>query len=83
MVALLQLQAASRDAMALIVPTLLRGNAARDAPRHWTRSVLGGIPTQSVGTIIAERVLVSFINQSTVKINLTNIFRRETLQSFG
>ena len=29
----------------------LRGNAARDAPRHWTRSVPRGIPTQSVGTI--------------------------------
>ncbi|CAI8913954.1 hypothetical protein EMIT0P2_40149 [Pseudomonas sp. IT-P2] len=29
----------------------LRGNAARDAPRHWTRSVPRGIPTQSMGTI--------------------------------
>ena len=29
----------------------LRGNAARDAPRHWTRSVPRGIPTRSVGTI--------------------------------
>ncbi|RJG09801.1 DUF1534 domain-containing protein [Pseudomonas cavernicola] len=37
----------------LIVPTLQRGNAARDAPRHKSRrwSVLRGIPTQSVGTI--------------------------------
>ncbi|TMU79026.1 DUF1534 domain-containing protein [Pseudomonas fluorescens] len=23
----------------MIVPTLQRGNAARDAPRHWTQSV--------------------------------------------
>ncbi len=35
----------------LIVPTLLRGNAVRDAPRHWTRSVPRGIPTRSMGTI--------------------------------
>ncbi|CAI8797678.1 hypothetical protein EMIT0P2_10487 [Pseudomonas sp. IT-P2] len=45
----------------LIVPTLPRGNAARDAPRHWTRSVPRGIPTQTVrrldvGTINGEGV---------------------------
>ena len=41
--------------MILIVPTLLRGNAAQDAPRpllNVTQSVTGCIPTQSVGTII-------------------------------
>ncbi|MBD0687388.1 hypothetical protein CGA22_23065 [Pseudomonas sp. PSB18] len=36
-----------------IVPTLLRGNDATDAPRSalGTRSVPGCIPTRSVGTI--------------------------------
>ncbi|RJG10342.1 DUF1534 domain-containing protein [Pseudomonas cavernicola] len=40
--------------MEVIVPTLQRGNAARDAPRHMpnsTQSVEGGVLTQSVGTI--------------------------------
>ncbi|CAN2969918.1 hypothetical protein METHPM2_150051 [Pseudomonas sp. PM2] len=36
----------------------LRGHASRDAPRHLargaTQSVWGGIPTQSVGTIIVS-----------------------------
>ncbi|AZF43005.1 Diadenosine tetraphosphate (Ap4A) hydrolase [Pseudomonas sp. R1-43-08] len=44
-----------------IVPTLPRGNAARDALRHLsavagrTQSVPEGIPTQSMGTIRAIR----------------------------
>ncbi|PTT13995.1 DUF1534 domain-containing protein [Pseudomonas sp. CFSAN084952] len=44
--------------MIQIVPTLQRGNASCDAPRHpcagGTRSVKGGIPTRSVGTINTE-----------------------------
>jgi hypothetical protein len=34
-------------------------------------------------SVSAISQLLSFINQSTLKINLTNIFSSETLQSFG
>src|SRR5207253_10844410 len=47
----------SRPRRLLIVPTLLCGNASLDALRpllNVTRSVTGGIPTQSVGTIMTS-----------------------------
>ena len=48
------------DAVIVIVPTLPRGNAARDAPRsalEVTQSVTGCITTQSVGTIMVYWLL--------------------------
>jgi len=65
----------------MIVPTLLRGNAARDAPRHWTRSVPRGITTRSVGTIKAARhnATIEFYLSINLKNQLNKyIFQRDT-----